>query len=305
MAETRTSNEPLLAQLKRSRMVRTIERASPGRERLLFALSSIGYAIGLAAAIVLIRHDGGHGYDSYAYWLAGRNVLEGQPLYFQHAEGALGAYRYPPLFAQLWAPFTLMPALAFSWVVRIICLLCVRYLAGSWRNVGLWLLVPLTLTELSVANVTFPMAVMTVMALNGRAWMAPWAAALKIGPVLVMPYLWFARPAMRRTLIAGLLVLAAACTVSFGLTPDSWMLYVQSLGWLTAAETESFGVVRLVPSGLLDFAWRFALGGALVAFAIRRGSDRMAFTATIIAVPVLAIWRLVPLLAVPRLRPSR
>ena len=148
-------------------------------------------------------HDGGYGYDAYAYWLAGRNVLDGNPLYWLHDEGALGAYRYPPLFAQLWAPFTLMPALAFSWVWRGVCLLCLRYLAGSWRNVGLWGLVPLTWTELSIANITFPTAALTVLALRGRAEFAAWAGALKIAPLLALPYFWISRPETRRALLIG------------------------------------------------------------------------------------------------------
>src|SRR5215210_6301762 len=97
----------------------------------------------IAALVILTLHDGGYGYDAYAYWLAGRNVLEGRPLYqFEVVQtvGDLGAYRYPPLFAQLWAPFTVLPALAFSWGWRFACLLSLRYLAGSWRNVGLWCL---------------------------------------------------------------------------------------------------------------------------------------------------------------------
>ncbi|MDQ3937895.1 MAG: DUF2029 domain-containing protein, partial [Chloroflexota bacterium] len=191
------------------------------RHRALLVGSALGYAIGLAGLIILVRLNGGLGYDSYAYWLAGRNVLEGQPLYWLHDEGALGAYRYPPLFAQLWAPFALLPALVFSWAWRIVCLLSLRYLAGSWRNVGLWLLVPFTLTELSIANVTFPVAAMTVMALNGRGWMASWAGAVKFGPLLLLPYLWFARPSMRRSLVLGVIMVGASCAVSFTLAPDS------------------------------------------------------------------------------------
>ena len=123
--------------------------ADPARRRLiLFALSAAGYGFGLASLVVLVSDpltDGGLGYDSYAYWLAGQNVLHGQPLYSSVAVDALGAYKYPPIFAQLIAPLTLIPALAFSWLWRIACFLCVRWLAGSWRNVGLWLLVPLTI----------------------------------------------------------------------------------------------------------------------------------------------------------------
>jgi hypothetical protein len=52
-------------------------------------------------------------------------------------------------------------------------------------------------------------------------------------------------------------------------------------------------------------ALRLLIGLVLVVVAIRRGSDRLAFTASIIAVPVLAVWRLSPLLVLPRLAAAR
>jgi hypothetical protein len=275
------------------------------RRRLLTLGSAIGWGLIIAAMVVLTLHDGGYGYDAYAYWLAGQNVLEGNSLYWLHDEGALGAYRYPPLFAQLWAPFTLMPALAFSWVWRGVCFLCLRYLAGSWRNVGLWGLVPLTWTELSIANITFPTAALTFVALRGRAEFAAWAGALKIAPLLALPYLWISRPETRRALLIGAGTVLAASAVSFALAPDAWLLYFSALTWMTSADTNSFGVVTLLPNGFHDALLRLGAGVALIVLAVWRGSDRLAFAATIIAVPVLAVWRLVPLLALPRLRGSR
>lgn len=274
------------------------------RGRLLLLGSAAGYAMLITAAWLLIRNDGGLAYDAYAYWLAGRNVLEGAPLYWENAVDALGAYRYPPIFAQLWAPFTVLPPLVFSWLWRLGCLLCLRWLAGSWRNVGLWCLVPFTLTELSIANVTFPMAVMSVLALRGRGWMAAWAGALKIGPLMLLPYLWFARPETRHSLLKGVASVALIFGASFLLTPDSWLLYGRSLTSLSGSDMAAFGVIALVSNGFVDVALRLSIGVVLVALAIRRGSDRLAFTASIVAVPVLAIWRFVPLLVLPRLQPA-
>ena len=84
------------------------------RDRLLRVGSAVGYGIGLAALIILLQHDGGYAYDAHAYWLAGRHVLEGAPLYERVAIDAPGAISYPPLFAQLWAPLALLPELAFT-----------------------------------------------------------------------------------------------------------------------------------------------------------------------------------------------
>ena len=281
---------------------RVLAPSEPARRWLLLVASSVGWGIALAAAVQLLLIDGGMAYDAYAYWLAGRHVLDGVALYGATEVDALGAYKYPPLFAQLWAPLSIIPALAFSWLWRLACLLCVRWLAGSWRNVGLWLLVPFTITELSLANVTFPVAVMTVMALQGRAWLAPWAAALKWGPALAIPYLWLTSPAQRRSLLVGCLTLAAACAVSFVIDPAAWSMYFGSMLASTDAAMSGAGVIALAPTGALDLGLRVALALALTALAVRLRSDRLIFTATIIAVPILAAWRLAPLLVLPRLR---
>lgn len=275
------------------------------RDRVLRVGAIVGFAFLATGLVVIARDHGGLGYDTYAYWLAGRHVLEGQPLYWQNAVDAFGAYRYPPLFAQLWSPFALFPPLVLAWTWRLVCFLSLRWLAGSWRNVGLWCLVPFTITELSIANVTLPMAAMSVMALQGRAWMAAWAGALKFGPLLLLPYLWLARPASHRSVSIGVATVALAVGISFAFDPASWRLYVQSLTWLSSSDMQGFGIVSLLPNGFVDVGLRLLAGVVLVALAIWRGSDRMAFAASIVAVPVLAIWRLVPLLVLPRLAPAR
>ena len=160
----------------------------------------------------------------------------------------------------------------------------------------------LTWTELSIANVTFPTAALTMLALRGRAEFAAWAGALKIAPLIALPYFWISRPETRRALLIGVGTVVAACAVSFAFAPDAWLLYFSALTWMTSADTNSFGVVTLLPNGFLDALFRLAVGVALIVLAVWRGSDRLAFAATIIAVPVLAVWRLAPLLALPRLR---
>jgi hypothetical protein len=276
--------------------------ADPARRRLiLVALSAVGYGIGLAALIATVAKDGGYGYDSQAYWLAGQNVLHGQPLYGDVAVDAFGAYKYPPIFAQLIAPLTLIPALAFSWLWRIACFLCVRWLAGSWRNVGLWLLVPLTITELSLGNVTFMVAVATVLALRGQGWLTAPMAALKFGPIFVAPYLWLVKPEQRRSLLTGALAFAGLCAVSYAFNPTAWADYVDSLLRSTTTAMSGQGVIALWPTGAGDLVLRLAIAAGLTVIAIRRRSERWVFTATVIAVPILALSRLAPLLVLPRL----
>jgi hypothetical protein len=276
------------------------------RDRLLRIGSAIGYGIGLAALILLLAHDGGYAYDAHTYWLAGRHILEGAPLYERVAIDAPGAISYPPLFAQLWAPLALLPELAFTWVWRLLCFACLLYLAGSWRNVGLWLLFPLTITELSSANVTLPAGAALFASLRGRPWLAVWAGSLKYGGLLLLPYLWISRPAERRALVAGGLVVGAAFLVSFLLAPASWALYVEWLGWQAGLpEVDNVKLVRILPTAAADFALRSGIAAAFVVFAIRVGSDRIAYAASVITVPLLWIERVVPMLAVLRLPGAR
>src|SRR3954447_8505518 len=276
--------------------------AQPGRRRLiLFTLSAVGYGFGLAAMVLAIAHDGGLGFDSQAYWMAGQNVLHGQPLYGSVAVDAFGAYKYPPIFAQLIAPLTLLPPLAFSWLWRIACFLCVRWLAGSWLNVGLWLLVPLTVIELSLGNVTFMVAAATVLAMRNQGWLTVPMAALKLGPIFVAPYLWLVNPQQRRSLVVGALVFATACGFSCAFNPTAWTDYLDSLLRSTTAAMSGAGVIALWPTGAVDLALRLLIAGGLTFVALRRRSERWVFTATVIAVPVLALSRFAPLLVLPRL----
>ena len=70
------------------------------RDRLLRIGSATGYGIGLAALIILLQHDGGYAYDARSYWLAGRHVLDGQPLYERVAIDAVLPQAHEPLFRE-------------------------------------------------------------------------------------------------------------------------------------------------------------------------------------------------------------
>ena len=68
-----------------------------------------GGALALAAVAVLTAHDGGLAYDTRAYWLAARHLLDGTALYSQATVSDLGAYKYPPIFAQVFIPAAWLP----------------------------------------------------------------------------------------------------------------------------------------------------------------------------------------------------
>lgn len=99
--------------------------------------------------------------------------------------------------------------------------------------------------------------------------------------------------------------MAAAGAASFLISSESWLLYARSLTSLSSSDMQAFGVISILPNGFADVALRLAIGVALIGLAIHRGSDRLAFAASILAVPVLAVWRLSPLLVLPRLAGAR
>ena len=64
------------------RQARELFAGSPTLKRLLLDAGLItGGGLMFAALIVIIRNDGGLGYDTPSYWLAGRHVTDGAPLY--------------------------------------------------------------------------------------------------------------------------------------------------------------------------------------------------------------------------------
>jgi hypothetical protein len=289
------------------RVVRVYGRLLPANSRqrwlVLWLGSSLGWSLLAVALIIAITTQGGLGYDSHAYWLAGRHVLDGQPLYVASGDlGDYGAYFYPPLFAQLAAPFALLPEGAFTWLVRLASLLSLRYLAGSWRAMGWWFLVPLfglpAVNEIFVGGIDFPIAALTLLSVRGREGLAPWAAALHIGPIVVLPFLWLRRN--RRQLLIGLLALAGACLLSAAANPQNWLDYIGRLGQ-QAGTSNGVGLLRLMPTALTDFAWRLALALLIVIVAVRRDVGWAAYAAHVVAAPALWPERLVSLFAVPRL----
>jgi hypothetical protein len=96
-----------------------------------FLIVTLGVQV---AAIVLdnLQHDLWPAYDTYAYWLAARHILSGEPLYAPALIWTAGAYKYPPIFAQLVLPIGLLPQAPVDWVWRIFGLMCLRYMCGCW-----------------------------------------------------------------------------------------------------------------------------------------------------------------------------
>jgi hypothetical protein len=268
-----------------------------------------GLRFGLAL-LEAVRADGGRAVDARSYWLAGERVLHNLPLYADVRIGDLGAYRYTPTFAVLTAPLSLLPELVFTWAYRIACLLCLRYLVGSWLATGCALLLPPVSIELIALNVTLPIAALGRWSLRGSnsntaPMLLAFATSVKYGSVFLLPFLWLRRPANRRPLLFGTAVVVAVTVVHIAAAPQVWGAFVRSI----AEQSQSVNnapfvgnqLLFLVPSTLGDFLVRLAIATAMTAIAINRGWTWLVFTAATIAVPTLWLARLAPLVGVPRL----
>jgi len=284
-------------------------RAVRRRALLLHILTDLGLVLGgalvLAAVAVLVGRDGGLAYDTRAYWLASRHVLDGTALYSPASVSDLGAYKYPPIFAQLFVPAAPLPELLVAWLWRISGVLCLRYMVGSWKAAVVACAFLPVLIELSLGNVTLQIGALLVFSLRDRrgAYLLPWAAALKFGPVLLVPYLWFRMPETRRPLLIGSAVFAAACLASWLVAPGAWSDYVSTFGWETSSLMSGSGVIAIVPSsGGLDFVLRFAIAAAVAVYAAYARQDWLAYASAAITCPILAFSRFAPLVALWRFR---
>ena len=94
----------------------------------------IAIAVQVAALVIdNLSYNWWPAYDTNAYWLASRHLLDGDQLYEPAQIWTAGAFKYPPIYAQLVLPIGLVPETIVDWVWRIVGVLCLRYLAGSWK----------------------------------------------------------------------------------------------------------------------------------------------------------------------------
>jgi len=263
-----------------------------------FVLLAIG--IEVAAAVVdNLRVDWWSAYDTNAYWLAARHIVDGSPLYQQAEIWTAGAYKYPPLFAQIVFPIGLVPEPLVDWTWRIVGVLCLRYLCGSWKLAVVATFQWLAFAELGFGNVTLQLGAASLACFGrGRTATAgilllPWFAGMKVGPGLLIPYLWITRPETRRMLVASCGIFAAACLGSFVLAPGLWFDYFGTFDWEAASQMQAMHVLAIFPDrGGLDFVVRLALGLVALLAAIRWRLDWLAFTIAAATMPIFSLTRL-------------
>lgn len=253
--------------------------ASPRVRALLLVASAMGYVLGLRTLLEqgILSRGGAGAIDALAYWTAGRSVLDGSSLYGIPV-GGFTAYLYPPVFAQLAAPFSALPLDVFVWAWRALELGCLRVAVGSWRNAGLAILLwPPVLAEIDAGNVHLIVAAAVAMTIRGDARAVLPAALTKFASLAAMPC---AIRLDRRGLFLGAGVALVASAVSFALAPQLWFDYMAFITRATEPQSSGFDIGSLIWTPLrLAIAAGFALAAV--------GWPRLSAVAVTLAYPVL------------------
>ena len=274
----------------------------------LVALAALGAVLLLSVAT--LRWGGLQ--DEHAYWLAAQRLAAGQALYDPSADPATPyAYWYPPVLAQVLAPFTgFVPDLAFSLAWTVLLVACLFYLADRRLLVALAMVafVPIAV-ELWFRNVHLLIAALAVLAL--RRWPLAWvpAAALKITPVIGVAYLVAARRYRAAALVAvvGLAVLSLSVLVS----PGAWSQFVD----VALARGGSSGASLLPVPFPIRFAVALGLalaggriggrwGESLLVVGLLIGNPTLFTTSLSLLAALVPIWHRTDGEAVTRLQPT-
>lgn len=126
-------------------------------------------------------------HDTSAFWLAGRHILESQPVY--GGSPWFLAFVYTPPVAVLLAPLTLLDYRVFSLVLIGLQIAALRYITGSWIVVGVLGWLPWLQFEFVAGNVDILMAATIYAALTERRYAGVAVAIFafaKFSPALVL-----------------------------------------------------------------------------------------------------------------------
>jgi Glycosyltransferase family 87 len=219
------------------------------------------------------------GVDARAYW----QVDLAHP-YLTSGVGDVSAFLYSPAFAQVMAPFSLLPFPAFDALWTALLLMVCAWLIRPWPWAGLMLFLPISY-ELFVGNVNFLIAAAIVLGFRApTTWAFP--ILTKIAPGLGL--LWFAVRREWRALALAIGGTAAVVAVSFALAPSAWS------DWFAFLLASSGRSDLLVP--------RTVIAAGLLVFGAATGRRWLVPVAVWMALPNVILNSWVILLATIRLR---
>lgn len=218
------------------------------------------------------------GTDARAYW----QIDLAHP-YLTSGVGDLSTYLYSPAFAQLMAPFSLLPWPVYDLLWTALLVGVLAWLVRPWPWALLILSLPISY-ELFVGNVHFLIAAALVVGLR-RPGLLTLPILTKITPGI--SWLWFIVRREWRNLAISSCVTAAVVAVSFVLQPGAWF------DWITFLLASTGRGDALIP--------RVGLGIILILFGAATGRAWLVPVAVWIALPVVWINGWVILLASIRL----
>jgi glycosyl transferase family 87 len=231
------------------------------------------------------------GYDFHAYWLAGRNLLSGAPLYPNSTTilGLPDEFRYLPIVAILFIPFALLPyALALPvWtllelvVAAAVGFALIRPLPSSWRSWAaagyvfcLGLVLEVTLGNVNLFSLALALAAWRFRdrALIAGALLAA-AVGLKFLPLTLL--LFYVASGRWRPVLTGGLIGGAALAAGAFLMPERTAEYLRFAPRLLEQDWVFAHIARPGPPELAAIFWSElfppALAGAAVLVAIFAG----------------------------------
>jgi hypothetical protein len=218
------------------------------------------------------------GIDARAYW----GIDLAHP--YTGNLGVHSAFLYSPAFAQLMAPFSLLPYQVYLVLWTALLAGIALWLARPWPPILLMLALPV-IYEVLVGNVHLLIAAAIVIAFRAP-WVYVYPVWAKLTPGVGMGW-WFVRGEWRRFAIAMGAVLVVGL-VSVLLQPAAWRDWIEFLRVNTAAND------FLLP--------RAAIAVVLVTFGALTGRRWLVAVAVWLALPVIYVNSWAVLLAVVRLR---
>jgi hypothetical protein len=180
-----------------------------------------GWLATLFALVVVTNAVHSLGYDAFSYWSIDFGDLYGRAI---ASNFALGAFRYTPPIAFLFAPLGALPWWLFLWLWSALMLAVIAWLGGRWALVVLAL--PPVALELYHGNVHLLIA--AAVAIGFRF---PWAWSFVILTKLTpgVGVLWFAVRREWRSLAMALGATVAVSVVSYIINPGYWADFVRSI----------------------------------------------------------------------------
>jgi hypothetical protein len=157
--------------------------------------------------------------DAYAYWSTAHGPMYGQ------SAGVLGAYLYPPVFAQLLTPVTILPWPVFATVWTGLNFAALWFLIRRW-SLPAMLFLPIPF-EIISGNVHLLYAAAVVLGFRASA---SWVLMLVTKVTPGVGLLWFAVRREWRALLAALAATGALVAVSVALDPEAWRSWIAILG---------------------------------------------------------------------------